>query len=119
MWVVFDDAPLPGATPLRLYDHGRWDARLLAARGEVICVCFDEAEYPLVFARPGRLPAATIARWADTLRRMGHDHVLLELKQGQPQVTSLTDASVLLASRTAAEPLGVPASIIALVVTIK
>ena len=119
MWVVFDDAPLPGATPLTLYDHGRWDARLLAARGEVICVCFDEAEYPLVFARPGRLPAATIARWADTLRRMGHDHVLLELKQGQPQVAALNDASKLLASRTAPVPPGAPAPVMALVVPIK
>lgn len=111
MWVVFDNAPLPGATPLSLYDHGQWDARLLAARGEVICVCFDVAEHAVVLARPGRLPAATIAKWADAMHRMGHDHVLLVLKSGLSQVTSLNDASELMASCTQ-EPLGESAPVV-------
>jgi hypothetical protein len=92
MWVVFDDAPLPGATPLSLYDHGRWDARLLAARGRVVCVCFNEAEQPLVLARPGRLTDRAKTSWADTMRRIGHDYVLLELKPGEAEVNSLLEA---------------------------
>jgi hypothetical protein len=117
MWVVFDDAPLSGATPLRLYDHRRWDARLLAARGEVICVCFDQADYPLVLARSGRLAVATISRWSNTLHSMGYDHVLLELKPGPPRVTSLTRANVLIGKRINQKSTGVLAPVIKLVTT--
>ena len=49
------------------------------------------------------------------MRRMGYDHVSLELKLGHSQVTSLTDASVLLATATRSEPLGEPAPIVQLV----
>ena len=116
MWVVFDDAPLLGATPLSLFDHGRWDVRLLSARGEVICVGFSLGEHPLVLARSGRLPTATISNWASTMHRMGHDHVLLELKPGLLQVTSLRDASELMASCACQEPLGALASVVDLVI---
>lgn len=101
MWVVFDDAPLPGATPLSLYGHGRWDARLLAARGEVICVGFEFGEHPLVLARPGRLPSATITRWADTMRRMGHDQVLIGAARDQTEFMSLAQAATWLTMRAA------------------
>jgi hypothetical protein len=117
MWVVFDDSPLRGATPLRFYDHGRWDVRLLSARGEVICVGFNLGEHPQVLARPGRLTTATIAGWANSMHRMGYDHVLLELKPGQAQVTSLSDAAKLMTSCTGQAPLGEPALVVELVKT--
>jgi hypothetical protein len=92
MWVVFDDAPLPGATPLSLYGHGQWDARLLAARGEVICVGFEFGEHPQVLAHPGRLPAETITNWANAMRRMGHDQVLIGAAHDRTEFMSLAMA---------------------------